>query len=616
MSSASTSLLSLTCDDSDPGPLTNETRWRGRSIGYELERSANGDDDPALTLSLRFTASELDLVGMGLQCIPISAPCRQSHQTGDEMSRSPSTVHRVIKLRVGSMAALKKSTRRQATLCTILGILSTAGAAMVGNILVPRMIHKTRLADGVQRAAVMDRAKPWASDERSDILFVPTHHIQGAFSAASRSLSHLSMQLSPLSAAPLHAPPEYVPETPVAIMGLAAAVTEVLASLKEVREPSERTNQSTIGSMLSNDLIDLDAPAAFSSTVKDIDLNAAVTMAQLCGFAYHSCDCKDREAHVTAKLAAEMQEQGLELVREIHGAADEYAYVAHDPTSRKVVIAFRGSCTVKNLITDLAYRGQIDGTDAVEALAEATGMVLPDGMQLHRGFCEAYLALRAPILAALDEIDEIHASAGGTKPLHVQVTGHSMGGAVGMLAALELAHLRRTGARPLGVISTYTFAAPRLGNSHFAELFQRTFPSADEHWSLQVPSDAVPHLPFAAWGFCHPKGVAVLDEKAIRLAAKARELTAQVHHATGATDLPIGTAGSRLDDSETPLTKPPRAPLHRSTDRGDQLADMQPRDGDLKNWAMCHDLSEYLSALHELGGGVASPLTPKAVCGG
>ena len=96
--------------------------------------------------------------------------------------------------------------------------------------------------------------------------------------------------------------------------------------------------------------------------------------------------------------------------------------------------------------------------------------------------------------------------------MKMHVTGHSMGGALGMLASLELA--ARGAARPeldkFNEHATYTFAAPRVGNCPFAELFERTFPSASAHWALQNAGDAIPHLPFAAWGFRHPGQIAKL----------------------------------------------------------------------------------------------------------
>ena len=51
-----------------------------------------------------------------------------------------------------------------------------------------------------------------------------------------------------------------------------------------------------------------------------------------------------------------------------------------------------------------------------------------------------------------------------------------------MLAALDFAHTQPR----LRPVSTYTFAAPRVGDARFARLFSATFPRASHHWALQV----------------------------------------------------------------------------------------------------------------------------------
>lgn len=66
--------LSLEVEDNLEATLTLESsRWRGRSIGFGMERCHSED---CMTVSMRFTASEMDLVGMGLSRIPVS-PSRQ-----------------------------------------------------------------------------------------------------------------------------------------------------------------------------------------------------------------------------------------------------------------------------------------------------------------------------------------------------------------------------------------------------------------------------------------------------------------------------------------------------------------------------------------------------------
>jgi len=83
-----------------------------------------------------------------------------------------------------------------------------------------------------------------------------------------------------------------------------------------------------------------------------------------------------------------------------------------------------------------------------------------------------------------------------------------------------------------------------------------------DHWALQAASDAVPHLPFHAWGFRHPEGVLKLGDGA--------------------------------------------AAVERSGDVGDDPVHVRPKDGNLLNWALAHDMEYYMRRLAELGGPTAS----------
>ena len=120
---------------------------------------------------------------------------------------------------------------------------------------------------------------------------------------------------------------------------------------------------------------------------------------------------------------------------------------------------------------------------------------------------------------------------------------------------------------------TYTFAAPRVGDARFAALYSQSFKLPTDFWALQVENDAVPHLPFAAWGFQHPEGV-------VRL-----------------TDAPVATADASPSG------------IQRSRDHGDSVHYLRPREGDVVQWAACHDIEEYLKRLRAAtaGSGFAVP---------
>jgi len=193
-------------------------------------------------------------------------------------------------------------------------------------------------------------------------------------------------------------------------------------------------------------------------------------------------------------------------------------------------------------------------------------------MNLHRGFVEAYLTLRDEIV---DVIEDLRGRGADAPPLRLHVTGHSLGGAMAMLCALDLATLSRYGAEPLfSHIQTTTFAAPRVGCATFANLFGRTFPHPSDFLALQAPSDAVPHLPFAAWGFQHPTGTAVLPDRA--------QLKAMAPRA----------ARSRATPSV----------VRRCGDPGDSVDALRPKDGHPLSWVTSHDIGYYMTHLDDLLG--------------
>ncbi|CAE7840584.1 unnamed protein product [Symbiodinium sp. CCMP2592] len=103
-----------------------------------------------------------------------------------------------------------------------------------------------------------------------------------------------------------------------------------------------------------------------------------------------------------------------------------------DLPSAEVVIylAFRGTVNQDNLVTDLyAELVPWDIGDAVISTA-----------RVHRGFQDAYRALRSGVLGRLDA-DLAKFNVAASRVL-LRATGHSLGGALAMLACLDLATCR------------------------------------------------------------------------------------------------------------------------------------------------------------------------------
>jgi hypothetical protein len=352
------------------------------------------------------------------------------------------------------------------------------------------------------------------------------------------------------------------------------------------------SSSSPFGPIDTDFLGQADKPRPCSATTrpslpKGFDLPTAVKAADMCGYAYYSADPKDPKTGETLygdRLRSSLRNSGLRLIREVTSdRLDTYAIVSR--SDDEVFVAFRGSCTLKNAAVDMQYQPLDE--ERMNKYAEEAGLgPLPSGVQVHAGFLEAWRSLRTEVLETIEsEIAQEKARHGPARALRLVVTGHSMGGAIAMLASLELsARIKTMEWHPFrnGHV-TYTFAAPRLGNAKFARLFDLAFPRAGEHWAVQRSNDAVPHLPFAAWGFRHPSSVAYIDPPSID-----EETAPPAAHAH--------------DHGEAPSRGPEARPkaVIATGDRGDDILKLKPFANKMHNWANYHHILAYLEPLQEM----------------
>ncbi|CAM9401226.1 unnamed protein product [Choristocarpus tenellus] len=119
--------------------------------------------------------------------------------------------------------------------------------------------------------------------------------------------------------------------------------------------------------------------------------------------------------------------------------------------------------------------------------------------KVHMGFLATYEALQDDVLSTVTRLLKQHPG------VQVALTGHSLGGALAILCALDLkAKIRGVDLAPL-----YLFGAPRVGNGAFAQ-----FTASQDFQIFRVihNRDPVPHLPFMSWGFRHPPQEVLYDQ--------------------------------------------------------------------------------------------------------
>jgi predicted lipase len=139
--------------------------------------------------------------------------------------------------------------------------------------------------------------------------------------------------------------------------------------------------------------------------------------------------------------------------------------VAYDNT---LVVAFRGTEETKlaDWLTDLKFSQEIF------PYGDASHTI-----KVHSGFLKAYKSVRDAVLE----------EARKTKYKRIICTGHSLGGAVANLYAVDISF------RVLTVdILCYTYGSPKPGNEDFGKLYDKRIPNT---FRIVNGSDGVPKLP-------------------------------------------------------------------------------------------------------------------------
>ena len=81
--------------------------------------------------------------------------------------------------------------------------------------------------------------------------------------------------------------------------------------------------------------------------------------------------------------------------------------------------------------------------------------------------------------------------AGKFKPAQILITGHSLGGALAKICALDLSVNKVDGTATIPV-KVVTMGEPRVGNEHFKNVFQE---HVQDHMRLVMNWDVIPKVP-------------------------------------------------------------------------------------------------------------------------
>lgn len=149
-----------------------------------------------------------------------------------------------------------------------------------------------------------------------------------------------------------------------------------------------------------------------------------------------------------------------------------------DPTSEEIYVVFRGTDKGIDWINNFQFRQQIYpyGDDSTT------------NVRFHRGFMAAYFSVR----------DRLREEVAKHPKSTIIVTGHSLGGAVATIAALDVQYnLTQHTSQPLNL---YTFGAPRVGNPALVNSFRQRVPQS---YRFVYGWDVVTRVPRTWQGYEH-----------------------------------------------------------------------------------------------------------------
>jgi triacylglycerol lipase len=195
----------------------------------------------------------------------------------------------------------------------------------------------------------------------------------------------------------------------------------------------------------------------------------ALFLAKACDLAYYS------EPEGPTRFRSEL---GLEA--KLISVDNTQVYVAENDAA--IVVAFRGSEAPSTLdgLKDWLLTNANNYLILPEGKSGADFAAAGVGTRFHRGFLDALEMIWEPLLTATDQALK-------TKERPLWVTGHSLGGALALLAAWRFQR------NFLSVHEIITFGAPMIGNDAAAKAFEQEF--SGKIFRFVDFEDLVPHLP-------------------------------------------------------------------------------------------------------------------------
>ncbi|MFE4107199.1 lipase family protein [Almyronema epifaneia] len=201
-----------------------------------------------------------------------------------------------------------------------------------------------------------------------------------------------------------------------------------------------------------------------------VDYKAALLCARLSREVYGDfLDIKFASSPVAKVTLFESDDQGI---------TDTQVALLYEPELDQVHIVFRGSDKDIDWFNNFQLRQKVYPYGDEESTQ----------VRFHRGIMSAYFSVRDRLLEAVRN----------TATSKLIVTGHSLGGALSTVAALDIQYnITQHTQQPL---EAYSFGSPRVGNDALVESFQRRVPL---NYRFVYGWDLVTQIPRVWQGYVH-----------------------------------------------------------------------------------------------------------------
>jgi triacylglycerol lipase len=277
---------------------------------------------------------------------------------------------------------------------------------------------------------------------------------------------------------------------------------------------------------------------------------------------------------------------GFESLTELqHGTM--YGYVASQ--GDVAVIAFRGT----NMTSFSDWATNV-----------TSGQQSFHGQQFHRGFVDAYLALKPRIVRLLNDL----------KPKHLWITGHSLGGALAVVASVDLKQQYHY--EPQIV----TFGQPRVTDSSGAIWLDSQF--GDRYARFVNGSDIIPNLPPTiplVFQYAHAGDLYAFGERSLTIDESQMSIPPMKTEYCGSCGRTILNASStpiyQTQKEQAPLTQEEFARLLNqevslANSRNLGTADGQVYAAWFPGYFSDHKMGRYLESIYSFGSMAASYAIP------